>query len=83
MSAYKAKLLELWPERLVRVDRKDAESIQGAIQKVEDTGVSVKERKCGEGEGEGHDDAEGVVTFIAFEDIRGVADLGWDMEAIS
>lgn len=71
MSAYRQKLSELWPEHLVQIDRRDAPSVTGAVQKIEKEGVSIKENT--------QDGKEGRVIFIAYVDIRGVSDAGWDL----
>jgi hypothetical protein len=74
MSAYRERLVELWPEHLVRIDRRDAPSITGAVQNLNKDGVSIKERK---------EDEEGMEVFITYDDIRGIADAGWDHDVIS
>ena len=69
MSAYKDEIRRLWPESLVKIDRKDAPPVTGRVEKIEDGGAAIQELTAG-----------GLVVFVAYEDMRGVASAGWDLE---
>lgn len=75
-SPYKYKLEKLegtQAGKQVTIHRADAPDVKGELVEVDEYGCSLKQS----------DGEAATTTFVAFEHIRGVASVDWDLEALA
>ena len=78
VSPYKSILDEIGEGGEVIIDRANAESLNGTIKDVSDFGCTVKKPVS-----EKIEDCEKyLLVFVAFEDMRGVGKIDWNMDVI-